>query len=169
MERASKMKLVLSLSLMSISAIFDQVSKYLVVTHIKNNEIIVAIPNMLHFVYLENTGITFGLFNNLPTILRLPILILIPLGVMTFLIYMLWKVEPHERIITIAYSLILGGAIGNIFDRILYGYVVDFIQVNIYVMWWPAFNVADSVIVIGMALLCLEVLRGKQIFETKRT
>ena len=65
--------------------------------------------------------------------------------------------------------VILGGAIGNIFDRIFYGYVVDFIQVNIYIMWWPAFNIADSVIVIGMALLCIEVLRGKQIFETKHT
>ena len=167
MERTTKMKLALSIPLIIISALFDQLSKYLVVTHIKNNEIITALPNILHFVYLENTGITFGLFNDLPVILRLPILILIPLGVMAFLIYMLSKVEPYERIITIAYSLILGGAIGNIFDRIFYGYVVDFIQINIYIMWWPAFNIADSVIVIGMVLLCFEVLRGKQIFETK--
>src|SRR3989338_4221983 len=169
MEHVTKMKLALAIPIIIVSALFDQLSKYLVITHIKNNEIIVALPNVLHFVYLENTGITFGLFNNLGAILRLPILIFIPLGVMAFLIYMLWKVEPHERIITIAYSLILGGAIGNIFDRIFYGYVVDFIQVNIYIMWWPAFNIADSVIVIGMALLCIEVLRGKQIFETKRT
>ncbi len=169
MERNTKIKMTLSLTIIIFSALLDQISKYLVVTHIKNNEIFIALENILHFVYLENTGITFGLFNNLPTLLRLPILILIPLGVMAFLLYMLWKIDATERIMTIAYSLIIGGAIGNIFDRIFYGYVVDFIQVNIYLMWWPAFNIADSVIVIGMALLCIEVLRGKQIFETKNS
>ena len=169
MERNTKIKMTLSLTIIIFSALLDQISKYLVVTHIKNNEIFIVLENILHFVYLENTGITFGLFNNLPTLLRLPILILIPLGVMAFLLYMLWKIDATERIMTIAYSLIIGGAIGNIFDRIFYGYVVDFIQVNIYLMWWPAFNIADSVIVIGMALLCIEVLRGKQIFETKNS
>lgn len=169
MERNTKIKMTLSLTIIIFSALLDQISKYLVVTHIKNNDIFIALENILHFVYLENTGITFGLFNNLPTLLRLPILILIPLGVMAFLLYMLWKIDATERIMTIAYSLIIGGAIGNIFDRIFYGYVVDFIQVNIYLMWWPAFNIADSVIVIGMALLCIEVLRGKQIFETKNS
>ncbi len=83
----------------------------------------------------------------------------IALLVSGLILYWLAKMSRHERVQAIAFSLILGGAIGNVIDRILNGYVIDFIQVYYDVYYFPAFNIADSAISIGAVLLIFDIVR----------
>ena len=111
------------------------------------NESVVVIKHVLHFSLVHNTGIAFGLFKDSGLIF-----ILIPLiltGLLVYNIYYFRHTENLSRMYIIAFSLILGGAIGNLYDRIVFGYVIDFIDFRI----WPVFNIADSAITIGAALM----------------
>ena len=78
------------------------------------------------------------------------------------IVALLWRMGRTISATTIALALILGGAIGNMYDRIRYGYVVDFLEVHIVHYHWPDFNVADSCIVVGACLLLLEMLRPQR-------
>ncbi|MFH1727454.1 MAG: signal peptidase II [Pseudomonadota bacterium] len=143
----------------------DILTKQIIVKHLgPGNNFIPVIKNFFHIVYVENRGVTFGMLRNIPEALRMPILVIIPVIIIFFLFYILYKLKGKEFISEIALCCILAGAFGNIHDRIRYDYVVDFIYFNLGFMWWPAFNVADAVIVIGTCLLSIEIIRGKKIF-----
>ena len=107
-----------------------------------------VIRNVIHMTLVHNTGIAFGLFKNQGIVF-----IIIPLIMIALLIYNFYHSkynnEHLSRLYIVAVSLILAGAIGNLIDRIFYGYVIDFIDLRL----WPVFNVADSAITIGAFLL----------------
>lgn len=106
-----------------------------------------VIKNVFHFTLVHNTGIAFGLFKNQGIVF-----VIIPLVVVILIIFNLYYSRHHPEVdwlYVFAFALILGGALGNLTDRILYGYVIDFIDWRI----WPVFNMADSAITIGTVIL----------------
>lgn len=122
--------------------ILDQVSKTLIRLFLPTNKSTTIIPHTLWLTHVQNTGASFSLFNNHNTILIFVALIV--LGMMIYL-YDLFK-SGVERL---CFSLLLAGIIGNLFDRIIFGSVTDFLDLG----WWPVFNIADSAMVIGVLLL----------------
>lgn len=127
--------------------IVDRLTKIFFTSIMGLNESLVVIKNVLHFSLVHNTGIAFGLFKDAGFIF-----ILIPLiltGLLVYNIYYYRHTEVLSRTYILAFSLILGGAIGNLYDRIVFGYVIDFIDFRI----WPVFNIADSAITVGAAII----------------
>ncbi len=119
--------------------LLDQLIKYLVSKHMLVSQSIPIIKNFLHIAYIQNTGAGFGILKGWNTLLIFISLIII--GIILFYFDRIIK----EKQIHIPIALILGGAFGNLIDRILLGHVIDFIDFRI----WPAFNIADSCITIG--------------------
>lgn len=114
----------------------------------------IHINNYFNIVKVINTGVSFGMFRNLAYAQL--ILSIITLAIVIFVAYLLLKVKTKYRMIT--YSLIIAGGLGNVYDRILFGGVFDFLDFHIGAYHWPAFNVADSIICIGVFLLLFEDL-----------
>lgn len=130
-----------------IAIVLDQFTKYLVKTNLNINEPINLIRNFLSFTFITNTGSAFGILKG--TNIYLLFFSLIVLGLIMFY----WdEIMLKERIF---FALIAGGIIGNLIDRISYGYVIDFIHFS----FWPAFNVADSLLTIGIVGLIWVELR----------
>ena len=114
----------------------------------------ININKFFNIVKVVNTGISFGLFNNL--VYGQYIISCIVFLIVTFLIYLTWK--SNKKYDIFVYSLIIAGGLGNLYDRIIFGGVFDFLDFHIGEYHWPAFNLADSLICIGVALLLLKDL-----------
>ncbi len=140
--------------IMLVIVVLDQVSKWWVLTSLKQIGTIKIIEGVFHLHYLENRGAAFGIFQDQ----RLFFLVVNTFITCIIIGYLI----KHPRInkgLMWALSMIAGGAIGNLIDRALYGYVIDFFDFQI----WPVFNVADSAIVIGQVLLIFFILKsGKE-------
>lgn len=132
-------------------ASIDQISKYLIIKNVKYNELIPVINNFFYITYHENKGAAWGILQNKRAIFIIATIILsIIMG------YILFKTENH--VLKLSLSLILGGAIGNLIDRILKGSVADFLDFHFGSYNFPTFNVADSFIVIGTIILAIFIL-----------
>tara|TARA_B100000945_G_scaffold98466_1_gene77130 strand:- start:250 stop:729 length:480 start_codon:yes stop_codon:yes gene_type:complete len=132
-----------------IIVIIDQVSKSVIRSTMNLfSPSIQLLGDFFKFTYVENSGIAFGInFNNGPIIFT----ILASIATV-FISWYLWKSKEQSYIFQLALSFILGGAIGNLIDRYLFGKVVDFFHLSIGQFSWPVFNVADSFVTIGMVL-----------------
>jgi signal peptidase II len=142
----------------------DQATKYLVLNRMSLNESIPLLPDFIYFTYIQNPGSAFGFMSNLEPFIRIPFFIAATLAA-TFIVYMYQKLLAHERIWTrIALGLVWGGALGNLVDRLLYGKVVDFIEMRYFdYQWFPyIFNVADSCITVGLTYLLFEFIMGRR-------
>ncbi|GAB6066670.1 signal peptidase II [Aquifex pyrophilus] len=113
----------------------------------------------LKLYLIHNKGVAFGLFSDLPDFLRIPILVIIPL--VALFITLFYTLFEGNKFTALCMGLIAGGALGNLYDRVFLGQVRDFIHLHIGDYYWPAFNVADASITIGIALLILKNLLGK--------
>jgi len=133
--------------------IADQASKWWVIAELKEIGTIKIIEGVFHLHYLENRGAAFGIFQDQ----RLFFLVVNSLITSAVLLY-LFKHPSMNRMLMWALSLIAGGAIGNIIDRALYGYVIDFFDFQV----WPVFNIADAAIVIGQGFLILYLLKNSK-------
>lgn len=119
---------------------------------------IVLIKDFFSFSYLENRGAAFGIFQN-----KVFFLALITFIIMAAVGYYLIKYKPNSKLLRISLSLILSGAIGNLIDRIGYKYVVDFIMFHYKeVYYFPTFNVADILVVVGTALLAIYLMKEEK-------
>ena len=127
----------------------DRLSKIIVINYFLQGQSIKVLPNIFHITLVYNTGTAFGLMKGMNWIF-------IPLSclVIFFIIVYIWKSSLKDGIISLALGLILGGATGNLIDRIKFGYVIDFFDFRI----WPVFNIADSAITIGVMLLIWKLL-----------
>ena len=134
----------------------DQASKYWVLhgLHLQDGHFLVLLP-VLNFVLVWNRGVTFGMFNG-PGAFNWIVLALIALAVVTFLGAWLWRTEKILNILAI--GAIMGGAVGNVIDRLRFGAVVDFIQAHLGVYTFYVFNVGDSAIVCGVIALMADSL-----------
>jgi signal peptidase II len=139
----------------------DRLTKWMVETRVSFLDTFKVIPGFFDIVRSENRGVAFGLFNDSTSQWRTLLLVLFSVAAVIGVSIVLWRPERLDRLSRWGFALILGGAAGNVVDRILYGRVTDFLLFYIRDYQWPAFNVADSSIVIGSALLALGLLRPK--------
>jgi signal peptidase II len=137
----------------------DAWTKWLVSTRIDLHESIPLIPDLLQLVHVRNTGAAFGIGANADSRLVPLLLNLGAIGVFFVVVAYAFRSAITDRVLQTGLHLILGGAIGNLIDRFRLGYVVDFVDVYVKSHHWPAFNVADSAICVGIALLFLDMRR----------
>lgn len=135
----------------------DQTTKQLVATHFYLFQS-VRLTGFLNLIYVRNTGVAFSMFNQAPRLVFIAIAVVIILAILVWLYR-----HPHDsRVTAAALTLILAGALGNVIDRVLWGYVIDFIDFHVGQWHWPAFNVADSAVTIGAVLLVVDALWPRQ-------
>jgi len=139
----------------------DRWTKHLAATRIALYSHIQVIPGFFRLTHTENTGAAFSLFADSPSHWKTGLLIAFSAVAMVVVAVLLWRQARPLTTTGIALSLILGGAIGNLWDRVASGRVVDFLLVYIQRYEWPVFNLADSCIVIGASLLVLEIMFHK--------
>jgi len=131
--------------------LLDQLTKILVWSLMQVGESVDIIPNVFRFTYVQNEGAAFGMLAEH----RWIFMVLSVIGIAAMLIY-LWRFRPDSRLACTALSLIIGGGIGNMIDRVVLGYVVDFLDFCAFPnLWMWVFNVADSCVCIGAGLLIL--------------
>ncbi|MBI2892719.1 MAG: signal peptidase II [Deltaproteobacteria bacterium] len=119
---------------------------------------IVLVRGHVSFEYTENCGGAFGLLGRTSESLRYPFFIGVSIIAIAFIVSVYRKLEPHQRLLGWALPLVLGGALGNFYDRIVYRYVVDFIKLQLDEdLVWPTFNVADAAITVGVVLMALDM------------
>ena len=140
----------------------DRLTKWLIETHVSFLDTLRVIPGFFDIVHAQNRGIAFSLFSDSSSEWRSFVLPLFALVAAIVVAGILWRPERLDRLSLAGFSLILGGAVGNLFDRIVWGRVTDFLDVYVADYHWPTFNVADSAVVIGSGLLLLELLRPKR-------
>lgn len=140
--------LLITLSVIAL----DQITKYMIVTSFNTYDSIEIFP-FLNIVSVRNTGAAFGMFRSLGS----SFFIIISLAAIIFVINLIMRNAYNF----IGLSLILGGAVGNLIDRLIYGKVVDFIDFSVGNFHWPAFNVADSSLTIGIGIILITSLLKK--------
>jgi signal peptidase II len=138
--------------------LLDRWTKRLVAARIPMFTHIQIIPGFFRLTHTENTGAAFSLFADSPSHWKAGLLIGFSVVAMVIVSVLLWRQRSALTITGIALSLILGGAVGNLWDRVASGRVVDFLLVYVKQYQWPVFNLADSAIVIGAGLLVAEIL-----------
>lgn len=139
--------------------LLDRITKWAIAQTIPLEDAINIIPGFFRLTHLENTGAAFSLFADSPSPFRTTLLIVFSVAALAVVSVLLWKDRNVFHSGTLALSLILGGAVGNLWDRAFYGKVTDFLDFYIGVHHWPPFNVADSAIVVGALLLFMRMLR----------
>jgi signal peptidase II len=145
-----KKRIWLSIVIALTVVVIDQITKYLVRTHIGAYESIELLP-ILNLVNVQNRGAAFGMFASFGNIF----FISISFVALAFMSWVIVKDKEDYRI----FALLAGGAAGNLIDRLTLGYVVDFADVSVAGHHWPAFNVADSALSVGMVFMALSILR----------
>jgi signal peptidase II len=140
----------------------DRASKWLVARNIALHDSIVVIPGMFRLTHVQNRGAAFGLFDDSPNEWKITVLVLFSVLAMAVVLALLWKNGHALNATGIGLSLVLGGAVGNLWDRLAAKHVVDFLDFYVGSYHWPAFNVADSAIVIGAFLLVADIMLSKE-------
>lgn len=153
--------LIIDSVLFVIFLLFDQLTKYMAVGRLKGQNPFIILDGILEFQYLENHGSAFGLFQN-----QKPFILLISGTFMLLLVFVLFRLPATRKYLPldIMVTLILSGGIGNMIDRVIHDYVIDFIYFKI--INYPIFNVADIYVVVGtilVAILCLFVYEENEL------
>lgn len=139
--------------------LLDQITKYLVDTSMRLHESIPVIKGLFNITYVRNPGAAFGFLAGASPLFRSIFFVSVTLLAIFLVLHYIWKSRAGELVMTFALSLILSGAVGNLIDRIRFGEVIDFLDVYIGSYHWPAFNVADSAISVGAAILFIGLIR----------
>ena len=142
--------------------LLDQASKLAVSATLKMHEIRPLIHGLLNLTLVHNTGAAFGLLAGHTSILRTIFFLGVSLLAMGVILWMVFRLPQDQKLELFALSLIFGGALGNVIDRARLGEVIDFIDVYYRTYHWPAFNVADSAITIGVILLVFRLVFVKE-------
>ncbi len=160
-------KFILLFLVFVLGFVADFVSKQWVLQHVKGNSPVVIFKNYLEFSYVENRGMVFGFFNEQSASLKHVALTVLTLVAISVIVYMVWRLRALPFFYHLPFFLVLGGALGNLVDRLRYGHVVDFIHMHWReVIDYPwHYNVADALIVIGMILLFVIVLFRNDVLE----
>ena len=151
----------------ALVVIFDRLAKWVVDKNIALHESVAVVPGFFHLTHVENRGAAFGLFAESPSEWKIAVLVLFSLVALVVVSALLWKNSHAMTTTGVGLALILGGALGNLWDRLVSGQVVDFLDFYVGSYHWPAFNLADSAIVVGALLLVTEILFSKSPGEQK--
>jgi len=142
--------------------LLDRLTKWIIETRVSFVDSYRVIPGFFEIVHSQNRGVAFGVFNDSTSEWRSILLVVGSLVAVAVISAMLWKPGKLDRKTMWGCALILGGAAGNLVDRLLFGQVTDFLLFHVGDYQWPTFNVADSAIVIGSGLLLLDLLRPRR-------
>jgi len=140
---------------------FDQMTKAVVEANIPLHDVHPLIPGLLQLTHVKNRGAAFGIFADAPSQAKLVLVVFLSVVALAVVVTLLWRNHPGARRTGVGLALILGGAVGNLFDRLVHGSVVDFAEFYMGSYHFPVFNVADSAIVIGAALLLLDMMLSR--------
>jgi signal peptidase II len=159
--------LIVSLSVI----VLDQITKAIVADRIPLHSSIPVIPGLFDLTHVKNSGAAFGLFASIESPLRAILLNTVAFVVFFAVLIYAWKTSAASTRLQVGLSLILGGAVGNLVDRMRAGSVTDFLDFYVGSHRWPAFNVADSAITIGVLLLAWDIWRphGSEAAERSRS
>ncbi len=135
----------------------DQLSKALILRHFRPGQSIPLLPGFFDLTLVLNPGAAFGILAGLPEGIRHPLFVAIAIGAAVLIVLYRHRHLQHHALASTALGLILGGAVGNLVDRLRYGMVVDFLDFHAGPYHWPAFNVADSAISVGVGLMLLDL------------
>lgn len=150
------------LLLAAVILVADQWTKWLVETRLVGRPVVEVIPGLLNLTHVRNTGVAFGLFPAQGSLAAIVVLTLLGLLGFGLLLGYFLRTPPTDRLLLTSLSLVLGGAVGNLADRIATGSVTDFVDFYWGSSHWYTFNIADSAITCGVLLMGLEVLRPRR-------
>jgi signal peptidase II len=142
--------------------LLDQVSKWLVAQKIALYDGVDVVPGFFRLTHVQNQGAAFGLFSSSTSQWKVAMLIMFSVAALAVVSALLWKNGNAMNATAIALSLVFGGALGNLWDRVSSGRVIDFLDIYYGSHHWPAFNLADSAIVVGAVLLLSEIFLAPQ-------
>ena len=137
----------------------DRWTKWLIHTRLLLNQTIHIIDGFFSITYVRNTGVAFGILDPVSLPFKSTVLAVLTVVAITGVLVYSWRTPISQTLLQVALSLILAGALGNLYDRVNYGYVIDFIEVYFRDYRWPSFNIADSAITVGVGLLVLQIFR----------
>ena len=142
--------------LVVIAAVFavDQWTKQLAIDGLSNPHRVIEVTPFMNFLLAWNSGVSFGLFQG-----QAPLVMILATAAIT-VGFLIWMWRTRDRLLGIALALVVGGAVGNLVDRLRHGAVTDFIDMHVAGYHWPVFNIADSAITIGAVLLLIDSLFG---------
>lgn len=140
----------------------DRLTKMWITTALDRGEVIYLIPGLLSIVHVRNPGAAFGMLAGAASPWREIALVAVSAAAVVGFAWMLNRMPRDAVAERAATAAVIGGALGNLYDRVVYGEVVDFVDVYVGSWHWPAFNVADSAITIGIAVLILQAFRSDE-------
>jgi len=150
------------LTVSALVVLLDAMTKWIVAARIDLHDSITVIPNLFQIVHVRNSGAAFGIGANAESQFVPLILNIGAIAVFCVVVVYALRTSLNDRVLQIGLHLILGGAIGNLVDRFRFGYVVDFLDFYVREHHWPAFNIADSAICIGIGLLFFDMRKKPQ-------
>lgn len=161
MDFKDKKKYIHLLLISGIVVIVDQLTKIIISRTLTLYNSIDVIPGLFNITHILNPGGAFGFLANENSVLRAVVFLFVSSIAICFIFYFYMTTPSSYRFLSAGFALIFGGAIGNMIDRIRLGKVIDFLDFYINDMHWPAFNIADSAISIGMAIFIFHILFKK--------
>lgn len=154
----TKAKILRLLAVSGITVILDQITKLLVAAYIGYGQDIAVIPGFFNLTHVLNPGGAFGLFAQQGAMVRVMFFLVFSLVAVGLILYLYVGIPETHPMLANGLSLIFGGAVGNLIDRVRMGKVIDFLDVYLGDLHWPAFNVADSAICIGVGIFMFHIL-----------
>jgi signal peptidase II len=145
----------------------DQITKAVIEASIPLHEARTVIPGFMHLTHVKNRGAAFGIFADAPSQGKMLLVVFLSVVALAVVVTLLWRNHPGAKRTGLGLALILGGAVGNLFDRLFQGSVVDFAEFFLGNYHFPAFNVADSAIVIGASLLLIDMMLAQPRVEQR--
>jgi signal peptidase II len=142
--------------------VLDRLTKWAIVKTIVLEDAVSIIPGFFRLTHLENTGAAFSLFADSTSPFKTALLVTFSLAALAVVAFLLWRSRNVFNITTLSLSLVLGGAVGNLWDRLADGMVTDFLDFYLGIHHWPPFNIADSAIVVGALLLLTRMMRAEK-------
>jgi len=154
-------KAKLTLTWIAVIVVADQITKFIIDRTMPLHHSIPVIDGLFSLTYIRNTGAAFGIFAGSAAAFRLPFLIIFSLVAIGFVVTMLRRLPDNQTGLITALAFIIGGAVGNLIDRIVYGEVIDFLDFYWKGYHWPAFNLADSFITVGVLITVFYLIKAK--------
>lgn len=148
------------LSITGIVLVLDQASKLYIDRHLFQGQSLAVIPGFFNITYVRNKGAAFGIFAH--SALRVPFFIGVSTVAVLAILWYLRRIHLEQRLLRFSLSLVFAGALGNLIDRVRLHEVIDFLDVHWHRYHWPAFNIADSAITVGVCLLLIDIWREER-------
>ena len=155
-------KLVLTMCIVILIILIDQITKIIIDGNLIMYQSIEVIPDFFSITHIRNTGIAFGFLAQSSHLFRSVFLTLVPLFAIFLIIFLLYKAEKDDIFLILGLSMIMGGAFGNLIDRVRLGAVIDFLDFYLGSYHWPAFNMADSAITLGALILFATIVKERE-------